>query len=140
MSFFKDNCKNLAALIEHAENEANNINVSGNSYTQVRRFYDEFVNYYDLTNDLSIRQLENKSDTEKKVNIEQEFKNKYLPLVKMIKAKLSYAKARKSIDESFYNFCSDIISGIEDTATMRNGKLYFEAFVGFYKLNTEKNK
>ena len=87
-----------------------------NKSTQLRRFYDELVMWEE-----KIRQAPNKFD-------------EYLPFVRMLKAKAAYAEGRKLVDGAFVDLIEQMIDFIKNVDDMRVAKLFFEAFLGFYKL------
>lgn len=89
--------------------------------TQARRFYDEIVMW-----DEKIRQ-----------NPASFSEN--LPLIKMMKAKTAYAFGRKTIDQNFQSMVDKGLSQIKDAKTLHQFKLFFEAFMGFYKVYGPKS-
>jgi len=84
--------------------------------TQARRFYDEVVMW-----DEKIRQ-----------NPASFHEN--LPLIKMMKAKTAYAVGRKTIDKNFESMVNKGLSQVSDAQSLHQFKLFFEAFMGFYKV------
>jgi len=87
-----------------------------NKSTQLRRFYDELVMWEE-----KVRQTPDKFD-------------EYLPFIRMLKAKAAYAEGRKLVDGAFVDFLEQTINQIDSAETLRTAKLFFEAFMGFYKL------
>ena len=87
-----------------------------NKSTQLRRFYDELVMWEE-----KVRQDEKKFDD-------------YLPFIRMLKAKAAYAEGRKLVDGAFVDLIEQAIDFIKSAADLRTAKLFFEAFMGFYKL------
>ncbi len=85
--------------------------------TQARRFYDEVVMW-----DEKIRQ-----------NPASFAEN--LPLIKMIKAKASYSRGRELIDDDFLAVLVQGLKQVNDAKTLHQFKLFFEAFMGFYKVH-----
>ena len=65
------------------------------------------------------------------------FKQK-LPYIKMINAKLAYAKARDLITDDFKDLFTNAINKIEDRADFFVFSDFFEAFVAFYKQYNSK--
>ena len=104
-----------------AENTAQSIANSGNQRmnkaTQLRGFYDEILNWEQRS-----RQLK-----------EEDFKQQ-LPLIHMLIAKVAYAGARGNVSQEFEMLIRNCITQVTDKATLRNCKLFFEAFMGFYKV------
>ena len=92
-----------------------------NKGTQLRRFYDELVLWY-----------------EKVGSDDEAFKN-YLPFIYMMKSKVAYAKGRKNVNEEFQNFMKKLIDQITDRTTLKNAKLFMEAMMGFYKQYREND-
>lgn len=87
-----------------------------NKGTQVRRFYDELVMW------------------EEKVRQNPERFDEYLPFIRMLKAKAAYAKGRKLVDTVFVELLEQIIDSVNSFGDLRTAKLFFEAFLGFYKV------
>lgn len=80
--------------------------------TQIRRFYNELLYWNEKCTD----DLENN-----------------LPFIRMIKAKAAYALGRSLISKEFKEMLDAVINNIEDQKTLKNAKLFFEAFVGYFK-------
>ncbi|RMH34613.1 MAG: type III-A CRISPR-associated protein Csm2 [Gammaproteobacteria bacterium] len=87
-----------------------------NKSTQLRRFYDELVMW--------LERVEQSPDR---------FAS-YLPMIRMLKAKAAYARGRKLVDEKFEQLLGQIVDHATDPVRLRQSKLFFEAFLGFYKL------
>lgn len=89
----------------------------GNKSTQLRKYYDELLMW----------------DQKIKQNPAQYLD--YLPLIKMINAKVAYAKGRDLVDENFVKLMRHCLGQVnEDKKTFETCKLFFEAFMGFYKV------
>jgi CRISPR-associated protein Csm2 len=101
-----------------ARNVANKIgeNKSGNKPSQIRQFYDELVMWEE-----KVRQSPEKFDD-------------FLPFIRMLNAKAAYAEGRKHVDSNFTKFISDCLQQVDSVETLHNFKLFFEAFLGFFKL------
>ena len=93
-----------------------------NKRTQLRKFYDELVLWHE--------KVHHESGQEAKDNKYKEL----APFIKMMKAKVAYAKGRKHVDENFERLFTHIVDQIVDAASLRHAKLFMEAFMGFYKL------
>lgn len=91
-----------------------------NAPTQIRKFYDEIVMW-----DEKVRQDKKKLP-------------EYLPFIRMLNAKASYAQGRSHVDLNFVQLIEKGVSQIECEKTMSNFKYFFEAFVGYYKLIRSK--
>lgn len=89
-----------------------------NKSTQLRRFYDEVSIWY------------------QRFQVAPETFDKNLPLIKMINAKVAYAKGRNPalVDDNFLNLIKLCLSKVNDIESFYNFKLFFEAFLGFYKI------
>jgi CRISPR-associated protein Csm2 len=87
-----------------------------NKPTQLRRFYDEIVMW------------------ENKVASYPGKFPQYLPFIRMINAKVAYAKGRKLVDENYVALLSHCLSQVNSADEMRIFKLFMEAFMGFYKV------
>jgi CRISPR-associated protein Csm2 len=98
---------------QRAELVADNRNF--NKPSQIRKFYDELCMW------------------ETKVSQEPEKFNDYLPFILMLNAKSAYANGRKLVDANFVKLIGDCLKQVKDQNTLRICKLFFEAFLGFYK-------
>ena len=87
-----------------------------NKSTQLRRFYDELVMW------------------EEKVRQAPDRFEEYLPFIRMLKAKVAYAEGRKLVDHAFVDLMEQAIDSVKTVDDLRVAKLFFEAFLGFYKL------
>ena len=87
-----------------------------NKSTQIRRFYDELLMW------------------ETKVTQNPEKFGEYLPFIRMLNAKAAYAEGRKHVDNNFTAFMQHCLQQVTDDKTLRIFKLFFEAMLGFYKL------
>ena len=112
---FKPLNPELFNIVARQEAELVAENKKANKPSQIRKFYDELCLW------------------EAKVNAEPMRFNDYLPFILMLNAKLAYAKGRKLIDEHFSKLIGDCLKQVKDPETLRICKLFFEAFLGFYK-------
>lgn len=124
--FWKDKAKGIlrADLFSSvAETEANRIanEEKPTAYTQIRKFYDEVLRY-------KVKISANESDFEK-----------YLPYVRMINAKLTYANAKGHLAKECLKFFKDCINEISDVRDFYAFSDFFEAFMAFYKRYSKKN-
>lgn len=101
---------------EIGENSGREMNAS----TQLRRFYDEVLQWD--------QRIQQKPD---------EFE-KFLPLIRMINAKVAYAQGRKLVDKKFSSLIENCLRKIVDKKSFDNFKTFFEAFLGFYKIYKTK--
>jgi len=92
-----------------------------NKPTQLRRFYDEIVMW------------------ENKTSQQSEKFDEYLPFIRMINAKAAYARGRKLVDDNYVKLLNDCLKQVDSPETMRNFKLFMEAFMGFYKEKRPKD-
>jgi CRISPR-associated protein Csm2 len=86
-----------------------------NKSTQLRRFYDELVAW------------------ESRVNQQPAKFDEYLPFIRMLNAKAAYAEGRRLVDRTFVNLLQHTLGEVEDPETLTACKLFWEAFMGFYK-------
>ncbi len=91
-----------------------------NKPTQLRRFYDELVFW-----ETKVRQIEESQRAEKF----QEF----LPFIRMVNAKAAYAEGRKLVNPDFVALMGHTLGQVQDAKTLTHCKLFWEAFMGFYK-------
>lgn len=87
-----------------------------NKPTQLRRFYDELVMLQEKVGSDAAR-------------FEQQ-----APFIQMLKAKVAYAKGRDKVDGNFERLLRHLIDQAQDVGTLKQVKLFMEAFMGFYKV------
>ena len=105
----------LFNIVARQAAEAVATNRGANKPSQVRKFYDELCMW------------------ETKVSAEPKRFDDYLPFILMLNAKLAYAKGRKLVDDQFTQLIGNCLKQVKDPQTLRICKLFFEAFLGFYK-------
>jgi CRISPR-associated protein Csm2 len=88
-----------------------------NKPSQLRGFYDEIINW----------------DQRSRQWTPEDFQE-HLPLIKMLNAKVAYAKGRKLVDENYFSLIRHGLSQIKEKKHLHNFKLFLEAFHGFYGL------
>ena len=111
IELFGNVAKNLA---EEIADEGNN---QTNKQTQIRKFYD------------AVLKLNQKAQ-----NIRaNEYKTKVYPFVVMLKSKAAHAKARKLVSDKFVGMINNCVVQANTKEKMELFKLFFEAFLGFYK-------
>jgi len=103
-----------------------------NKSTQLRKFYDELVMWHEKVN------LAN-STGERQQDARQLRYQDVAPYIKMMIAKVAYARARDHVDDCFEKLFTHVVRQIGDPLTLRHAKLFMEAFMGFYKAE-EKGK
>ncbi len=111
VELFGDVAKNLADEIA-AEGRGQT-----NKGTQIRKFYD------------AVLKLNQKAQNIR----ESEYKTKVYPFVVMLKSKVAHAKARKLVSNKFETMINGCVVQAETKEKMEIFKLFFEAFIGFYK-------
>jgi CRISPR-associated protein Csm2 len=113
-----------------AEDKAKTVAAAGarknNKSTQLRKFYDELVMWFDKVNHERTREAKLSKYTE------------VAPFIKMMNAKVAYARGREHVDTCFEQMFSRLISQIDSPDTLKHAKLFMEAFMGFYKVHEEK--
>lgn len=92
---------------------------NANKATQIRKFYDEVCMWEAKTKNLKIF-------------------GELLPFIKMMNAKVAYARGREHVDDKFVTFFSSCLEQItaadeEGLKVFKNFRTFFEAFVGFHK-------
>ena len=112
------------ALFDDIAREAANIIGKGrgnNKPTQLRKFYDELLLWEEKVNGGG------SEESGKRLR-------KYLPMIRMLNAKAAYAKGRKHVNADFVALLRRCLEQLEeDPETLRHARLFFEAFMGFYK-------
>ena len=97
-----------------------------NESTQLRKFYDELVMWFE-----KVHHERTKADKVEKYA-------EVAPFIKMMNAKVAYARGRTHVDECFEQMFSHLIRQIDSPDTLKHAKLFMEAFMGFYKVHEEK--
>lgn len=92
-----------------------------NKPSQIRKFFDELVMWESKLG--SIRDGEERN---------ARFRE-YLPFIRMLNAKVAYAEGRELVDRNFQALLGHCLKQVDDPATLRAFKLFFEAFLGYYK-------
>jgi CRISPR-associated protein Csm2 len=103
---------NTACVIAKPQNRDHN------KSTQLRGFYDEILMWEQKTRSLSQEQFD-----------------EVLPLIRMINARVAYTKGRNLVDQNFFDLVRHCLQQVNSPATMRNCKLFMEAFMGFFKVH-----
>lgn len=101
-----------------AESIANKLNQAPghmNKSTQIRRFYDELVGW------------------QERISGDDEKFKQYEAFIKMLNAKVAYAKGRKLVDEQFESWFRDCIKTTTSAKALDHFRLHFEAVIGFLK-------
>ncbi len=92
-----------------------------NKSTQLRKFYDELVMWFEKV------QFQ-RTPAERQAKYDE-----VAPFIQMLVAKVAYAKGRGHVDDNFEKLFSHVVKEISDAATLKHAKLFMEAFMGFYK-------
>ena len=92
-----------------------------NKPSQLRKFYDELVMWHD------------KLAFEKTADARAAKYRELAPFIKMMNAKVAYARGRGHVDQNFEQLFSHLIRQIACPATLKNAKLFMEAVLGFLK-------
>lgn len=103
-------------------------NQNKNKSTQLRKFYDELVMWTDKVHNIGKLESGQKSSEVREARYRDS-----APFIKMMNAKVAYAKGRNHVDDSFESMFSHCIKSIADAETLKHAKLFMEAFMGFYK-------
>jgi CRISPR-associated protein Csm2 len=90
-----------------------------NKSSQLRRFYDELVMW------------------QEKVGASDERFAELQPYICMLKAKVAYTKGRGHVDANFEALLRHVIDQCTNAATLRQAKLFLEAFMAFYKVHNK---
>lgn len=86
-----------------------------NKPTQIRRFYDELVGWQ-----------------ERIAGDEEKFRQ-YEAFIRMLNAKVAYARGRKLVDEQFETWFRQCIKSTDSARALDHFRLHFEAVLGFLK-------
>jgi CRISPR-associated protein Csm2 len=93
-----------------------------NNQSQLRKFFDE-ITRLNMAAKTSLQNWPN-----------------VLPLVHMLTAKAAYAHARDLVSEGFLDFIKNGVKQIERPEDLNVFTMFFESFIGFFKLYDEKRK
>lgn len=99
-----------------------------NKSTQLRKFYDELVMWTDKVHAIGKLEPGQKSSEVRAARYRDS-----APFIKMMNAKVAYARGRNHVDDSFEAMFSHCIKSVSDAETLKHAKLFMEAFMGFYK-------
>ena len=91
-----------------------------NKPAQLRRFYDELV------------LLQGKVGGSAERFAEQQ------PFIQMLKAKVVYAQGREKVEGKFSSLLRHIVDQARDQDSLKQARLFMEAFMGFYKVHGPK--
>ncbi len=113
---FDEIAMETAKFIAPPEHDRKNSNK--NKSTQLRKYYDEILMWH------------------QKINQDKTKYSEYLPLIKMINAKVAYAEGRNLVTKEFVELMRHCLRQLDEKeiSTFENCKLFFEAFMGFYKV------
>ncbi len=95
--------------------------------TQVRKFYDDLKSIE--------KQMELSNENGKREKFER-----LLPLIKMLRTKAFYAKARDNVTDHFVNFIERNISLVNTPRDLEQFSKYFESVLGFFRYYEEQKK
>lgn len=101
--------------------EAGKAGKAKNQSTQLRKFYDELVMWQEKV------WLAQSKDDRQSIYVD------CAPFIKMLTAKVAYAKGREHVDTCFEKLFSHVIRQVQCPDTLKHAKLFMEAFMGFYK-------
>lgn len=94
-----------------------------NKPSQLRGFYDEVITW---------------DQRSKQWSSDAQFAEQ-LPLIKMLNAKVAYAKGRDLVDENYFTLIRHALGQVKEKKHLHNFKLFLEAFHGFYKVERPKD-
>jgi len=101
--------------------EAGRLARGKNKSSQLRKFYDELVMWHE------------KVAFEQNAEAKSAKYKELAPYIKMMKAKVAYAKGREHVDECYEKLFAHVITQVDSPETLKHAKLFMEAFMGFYK-------
>ena len=106
-------------------------NKEQNKASQIRKYYDELLLWH------------NKIQQEQGDEARQKKYHDAAPFIQMLKAKVAYARGRKSggktlLDDNFVAIFNHLIDQISDPQSLRHAKLFFEAMLGYRKASETK--
>lgn len=86
-----------------------------NKTTQIRRFYDELVGW------------------QERIDGDDEKFKQFEAFVRMLNAKVAYAKGRKLVDDEFERWFRECIKSTTSARALDHFRLHFEAVLGFLR-------
>lgn len=101
-------------LAEEVAKELDQAKDKFNKPTQIRRFYDELVGW------------------QQRIKTDEDFK-KYEAFIRMMNAKVAYAKGRELVDANFELWFRACIGATKGAKGLEHCRLHFEAVLGFLK-------
>lgn len=117
---FSSKAEQLAKQIHQNSKKDFKGKLKENTYTQIRKFYDEVIMFGSKLKEISEdKQLE-------------EF-TQILPYLKMLNAKVAYAHARELVTDDFKTFINDSLKQVKELDDFWVFSGFFEAFMGYYK-------
>jgi CRISPR-associated protein Csm2 len=108
-TLYSDIAEEAAKTVAGAKNDQN-------KPSQLRRFYDELVMLQD------------------KVGSSPENFAKQHPFIQMLKAKVAYARGREKVDANFEALLRHVVNSTKDHESLKQARLFMEAFMAFYKV------
>ena len=102
---------------------------SKNKRTQLRRFYDELIMWNDSVQQAPDREQSGQAPSEARAAKYADLE----PFIKMLKAKVVYARGRDHVDKTFETLFSHCIDRVDSPKTLKHCKIFMEAFMGFYR-------
>jgi len=109
-----------------------------NKSSQLRKFYDELNMWHDK---VFRQEIDNKATAGQEANrqaLREERYKELAPFIKMLCAKVTYAKGREHVSVDFEKLFTHVIRAINSPDTLKQAKLFIEAFMGFYKAEEKK--
>lgn len=92
-----------------------------NKSSQIRRFYDEVLRFDAMVAGAPADEFE-----------------RQLPYIRMLQAKVSYAEARDLVSPLVVEMIRKGVGSVESPADFKAFKLFFEAFMGYYKVHSPR--
>ncbi len=92
-----------------------------NKPSQLRKFYDELGMWAE------------------RVRAEPDKFAEFLPFIRMLNAKVAYAKGRKLVDANYEALMNHCLKEVTNPDTLHLCKTFFEAFMGYYKVVRPKD-
>jgi CRISPR-associated protein Csm2 len=93
-----------------------------NKPSQLRKFYDELVMWAERV----------RTDPDKFAE--------FLPFIRMLNAKVAYAKGRRLVDANYEALMNHCLKEVTNPETLHLCKTFFEAFMGYYKVVRPSDK
>lgn len=102
-----------------------------NKASQIRKFYDELCMWNERVQQAGYSRHASNPEAQQQ---QKDAKYRELePFIKMLNAKVAYAKGRKHVDDNYEQLLRHCLGKVNNATSLKHCKLFMEAVMGFYK-------